>query len=85
MSDLVPDGWSFKSINDVATIFAGGTPSRGKPEYYNGNIPWVKSGEVNARQVFNTSEHISLLALPSFLSKPKLEEQYNIVLEKKIY
>jgi type I restriction enzyme S subunit len=63
MNNLVPDGWSFQSINDVANIFAGGTPSRSNPEYYNGNIPWVKSGEVNARQIYNTSEKISALAV----------------------
>jgi type I restriction enzyme S subunit len=63
MSKSVPYGWTFKTINDIASVFAGGTPSRSKPEYYSGNIPWVKSGEVNARQIFNTSEHISKLAV----------------------
>jgi type I restriction enzyme S subunit len=63
MNNLVPDGWSFQSINDVANIFAGGTPSRSNSEYYNGNILWVKSGEVNARQIYNTSEKISALAV----------------------
>jgi type I restriction enzyme S subunit len=26
---------------------AGATPQRGNPEYYNGNILWLKTGELN--------------------------------------
>ena len=63
MSNSVPDGWQYNFIGDIATVFAGGTPSRANTEYYVGSNPWVKSGEVNARQIFNTEEHISDLAI----------------------
>jgi type I restriction enzyme, S subunit len=69
MSDLVPDGWFNKNIGDIATVFAGGTPSRSKPEYYIGTNPWVKSGEVNARQIFNTKEKISDTAIKESSAK----------------
>ena len=69
MSNLIPNGWEIKSIDEVATVFAGGTPSRSKPEYYVGNIPWVKSGEVNARLIYRTEETISEIAVKESSAK----------------
>ena len=39
---------SFKRIvlGDIAAISSGGTPSRSKAEYWNGNIPWVKTAQI---------------------------------------
>jgi type I restriction enzyme S subunit len=34
------------SIADVCDTYAGGTPDRARPEFFGGDIPWVKSGEV---------------------------------------
>lgn len=50
-------------LGDISSSWSGGTPSRSKPEYYNGSIPWIKSGEVNAARVTETSEHITEDAL----------------------
>lgn len=63
MSKPVPEGWSIRTVEEIAIVFAGGTPSRNKPEYYNGSIPWVKSGEVNSRRIERTEETISELAV----------------------
>ena len=41
-----PSGWKVKSLSQVATTKSGGTPSRRNPRYFNGNIPWIKSGEL---------------------------------------
>lgn len=43
-------------LGDVATMYAGGTPSRSKDEFFGGNIPWVKSGEVNNPEIHETEE-----------------------------
>lgn len=69
MSDTVPERWEVKRVDQVATVFAGGTPSRSKPEYYGGRIPWVKSGEVNSPLIFRTEETISELALKESSAK----------------
>lgn len=42
---------------------AGATPNRGVPEYYNGNIRWLKTGELNNGIVYNTEEYITEKAL----------------------
>lgn len=40
--------WEVKKLGDEATFFSGGTPTSTREEYYNGNIPFIKSGEINA-------------------------------------
>ena len=51
--------WIATEISDIANSYAGGTPNRSKPEYYNGNIPWISSGEVNQASINNTTEAIT--------------------------
>ncbi|MBE4055813.1 hypothetical protein HJ117_12440 [Vibrio parahaemolyticus] len=50
---------SKSKISDIATSYAGGTPKRTVAGYYNGTIPWVKSGEVNAVNIFSSEEKIT--------------------------
>jgi len=47
----------------VTDARSGATPPRGRPEFYGGGIPWVKSGEVAGKVVFSTSETITDEAL----------------------
>ncbi|MDK0576876.1 restriction endonuclease subunit S [Clostridium perfringens] len=41
----------------------GGTPLRSKSEYYNGNIPWLSSGELNNKYCFKSNEMITESAI----------------------
>lgn len=65
----IPESWEVAKIGDVTHAFAGGTPKRSKAEYYNGTIPWVKSGEVNSRNILQTEELISEIALKESSAK----------------
>lgn len=56
----LPRTWSTVKLGLVAHVFAGGTPSRDKKEYWeDGTIPWINSGAVNQRFVETPSEFIS--------------------------
>ena len=57
------DSWTEVKLGAVCTTFAGGTPSRSNPSFYNGDIPWISSGEVNQATITKTSEHITEKAL----------------------
>jgi len=59
----LPQGWVFTQIQKVCETTSGGTPSRKKPEFYNGNIPWVKSGELNDSLILSSEETITELGL----------------------
>ena len=68
MSDL-PLGWISATLQDVATWSSGGTPSRSKPAYYIGTIPWFKTGELGPRFLKASEEHISEEAVVSSSAK----------------
>lgn len=55
--------WPLSRIGDIASVHIGATPSRVKPEYWNGDVPWVSSGEVRFRRITSTRETISRLGL----------------------
>ena len=57
--DGVPEGWEKKMIGEVCDTTSGGTPSRSKTEFYTGNIPWVKTKELNDDFIFETEERIT--------------------------
>jgi type I restriction enzyme S subunit len=59
----LPNGWRWVKLGEVCTTTSGGTPSRAIPAYYGGDIPWVKSGELNDTTVYDTEETITEKAL----------------------
>jgi len=55
----VPEGWRSTRIGAEVATYSGGTPRRDESSYYGGDIPWIKSGELNGGAVFSTSESIT--------------------------
>jgi type I restriction enzyme S subunit len=51
--------WAEYLLIDVARTTSGGTPNRSNKDFYNGTIPWVKSGELDDNFLDGTEEHIS--------------------------
>jgi type I restriction enzyme, S subunit len=59
----MPQSWQVVRLGDVATVGSGGTPDRARTEYWNGDIPWVKTGEVNYNVIMQTEECITQAGL----------------------
>jgi len=59
----------FKKISDICSSSSGGTPDRSKLKYYEGNIPWVKSGEIKGSDIFQTEERITNEAIKNSSAK----------------
>ena len=59
----IPDSWEWVRLGSVGEWGAGATPPRSTPEYYNGNIPWLKTGDLNDSYIVEIPETISELAL----------------------
>lgn len=55
----VPEHWNEVNLGNVARIISGGTPSRKRPDFWNGDIPWVKTGEVSYSVITSTEERIT--------------------------
>jgi type I restriction enzyme S subunit len=59
----IPETWAWIRIGNVGSWSAGATPSRTISGYYNGNIPWLKTGDLNDGFISDVPESISELAL----------------------
>ena len=46
-------------LGDIFEIGSGGTPSKLHPEYYDGNIPWVKTGDLKAEYLYEVEDYIT--------------------------
>ena len=44
------DEWEERKLGEITTSYSGGTPTVGILEYYNGNIPFIRSGEINKKR-----------------------------------
>lgn len=65
----IPEGWEIRKLGEVCRTTSGGTPNRSQPKYYNGNIPWVKSGELNKGVILHTEEKITAEAIKNSSAK----------------
>lgn len=62
--------WSMVKLGDLFKISSGGTPSRQKSEYYeNGNIHWIKTGDLHNKFINSASEFITAAALANSSTK----------------
>ncbi|MGB6187187.1 MAG: restriction endonuclease subunit S [Aeromonas molluscorum] len=59
----LPDGWEWARLNDLGDWGAGATPTRSNSDFYGGNIPWFKSGELISDYIFKSEESVTELAL----------------------
>lgn len=55
----LPEGWCWTTLGEIGTWQAGGTPNRMHKEYYGGNIPWLKTGDLNDSFITYISEYIT--------------------------
>lgn len=76
----IPDTWKWVQLRDVTQMEAGGTPSRTQSCYWNGDIPWVKIGDMNGKFTSQTSEYITQDGLKRSTAKlfPKGTVLYSI-------
>ncbi|WP_297143389.1 restriction endonuclease subunit S [uncultured Eubacterium sp.] len=56
---MIPEHWDVPEIKYLVRIASGGTPDRNHPEYWNGNIPWIKTGELQNDIITNAEEYIT--------------------------
>jgi type I restriction enzyme S subunit len=66
---VIPKGWKETPLGHIATVAAGGTPSRNIPSYWNGDIPWVTTTEIDFGTITETEQHISLHGLKNSAAK----------------
>ena len=64
------EGVEMKTIKDVCRkICSGGTPSTSKHEYYGGSIPWLRTQEVDWKEIYDTEINITEEAIANSSAK----------------
>ena len=53
------DGFMNVKLGEIFEIGSGGTPSKKNPEYYNGNIPWIKTGDLKEKYLYKSEDYIT--------------------------
>jgi len=66
---VLPNGWVYGTLDQIAFWGSGGTPSRQRPEFFRGNIPWIKTGELGPKYLRSAEEHISPEAIEASAAK----------------
>ena len=59
----IPNGWEWCRMGSIGEWGAGATPAKGNLDYYNGNILWLRTGELNNDVVYDTEIKITEKAL----------------------
>ena len=65
----VPKSWVWTTLGEVGTWQSGGTPSRSNKTYYGGNIPWLKTGDLNDGLISDIPESITKEAVANSSAK----------------
>ncbi len=59
----IPDSWEWVRLGNIGDWGSGATPSRTNSAYYNGDIPWLKTGDLTDGYIYEIPECITRLAL----------------------
>ncbi|TXC88067.1 restriction endonuclease subunit S [Paraburkholderia azotifigens] len=65
----VPIHWGIGALGYLCSIETGATPDRGEPRFWNGSIPWLKTGEINWAPISESEEFISEEGLANSATK----------------
>ena len=65
----VPGNWLWVKMSEIGSWGSGGTPSRRNPEYYQGDIMWFKTGELNDSFLYSSEERITEFAVQNSSTK----------------
>lgn len=72
IEEIIPQGYTVKRLEELADISGGSTPSRNKPEFWEGNIPWLTPTDVTRHDgihLANTKEYITELGLKNISNR----------------
>ncbi|MFA7056512.1 MAG: restriction endonuclease subunit S [Candidatus Cloacimonadales bacterium] len=63
------EDWEEGKLGDNVDVLLGGTPSTKNDNYWDGNIPWINSGEINKFRIFHPSKLITELGMKKSSTK----------------
>lgn len=61
--------WNLVRLGDIADVQSGGTPLVSNPDFWNGDVAWYSSGELNVKYTCTPDRYISQLGIDSSNAK----------------
>lgn len=61
--------WEKSKIGTITKVTTGGTPESTNPDYWDGNIAWMNSGELNNKRIYSVSNFITSKGLAESSTK----------------
>ncbi len=66
---FIPDSWDVKPLRDMSVISSGGTPSRVRADYWDGDVPWITTSQINFSCIEAAEQFISKNGLQNSATK----------------
>lgn len=63
MVSNVPEGWSVQPLGELTSWMSGGTPSKGNPEFWDGDIPWISAKSLKSFFLHDSEDHVTEAAV----------------------
>lgn len=55
----LPDDWEIRRLDEVTRFASGGTPSKARPEWWAGTVPWVSPKDMKVPRLDSVTDHIT--------------------------
>lgn len=65
----IPTDWIDKPIKEIAEVTSGGTPNRQVAAFWDGDIPWITTAELDGGEIKKASQHITAAGLQNSAAK----------------
>lgn len=59
----VPGNWRWVKLRELGTLKGGGTPSKSRPDFWDGTIPWVSPKDMKVAEINDAQMHVTEAAL----------------------
>ena len=76
-STVLPKNWVLVNLKSFGELTGGGTPSKSKASFWNGDIPWVSPKDMKQDYIWDAQDHITQNAVDN--SSAKLIEKNSIL------
>lgn len=54
-----PKQWPIQRLGNVVQLFSGGTPAKARPEFWNGDLPWVSPKDMKVDEIVDAADHVN--------------------------
>ncbi len=66
---VIPEDWEIQKLDAFCSVYSGGTPSTARHDFYGGHIPWITSGDLNARRITEVPNYLTQAGFDSSAAK----------------